>query len=228
MFKCHGFKVKSTAVAKQLAQEIAVICNQVFKKLRQTRTFVRSQSTTKQPSVSAEGVPLRNKTDPDTRALKRLIAQTRISVTQGADHVDDVSDKDEEEAETMLCGPEPAVPAEAEEGGADFSVVDEIIRQLQMSILAVDAAIEQRGEAPSSSQQQQQQQQQQQEHGAEEDEEDEEVAEVEAEDIDFEEFSDDFARMTLYLHGDTVRNRPMPKYAEVTLDSDLFDLTSMV
>ena len=32
-----------------------------------------------------------------------------------------------------------------------------------------------------------------------------ETTAIEPEDIEFEEFSDDFARMTLYLHGDTMR-----------------------
>ena len=42
----------------------------------------------------------------------------------------------QEDAERMLCGPEPE-----QDHSSDFSIVDQIIKQLQQSILAVDKAI---------------------------------------------------------------------------------------
>eukprot|EP00043_Microstomoeca_roanoka_P004628 m.50916 g.50916 ORF g.50916 m.50916 type:complete len:344 (-) comp12577_c0_seq1:461-1492(-) len=205
MFKCHGFHTKSSELAKALGQDIGVTCNRVFKKLRQTRSFVRAQEPTPQPTVSAEGVPLRNKTDNDTRALKKILAQTRISVIQGNDATDDVSDEAADEAERMLCGPEP------EESSPDLSTLDEIIRQLQKSIDAIQLEATTDEPAPEP-----------------EPEMFEDPEEVAPQLIDYDEFSDDFARMTLYLHADSIRKRPMPKYAEVTLDSELFDLSSEV
>eukprot|EP01147_Barroeca_monosierra_P008722 gene8721-1107_t len=256
MFKCHGFRVKASEVAKSLSQDIALTCNYVFRKLfftvcsdhftsntiwkmemqlRQTRSFVRSQRESRvnapaTPSTkTSDDIPMRNKGDPDTRELRKLIAQTRISILQGNDAVHDISAEDEANAERMLCGPEPEVHE-----NDDISVVQEIIKHLQQSIFAIDAACEsQLQEDDTEKLVSIPKDQPSQGASSDEGDEQEDALEIDEEKfqaqlIDYDEFSDDFARMTLYLHGDSgKKKRSVPKYAEVTLDSDLFDQTSV-
>eukprot|EP00055_Hartaetosiga_balthica_P008552 m.32240 g.32240 ORF g.32240 m.32240 type:complete len:343 (+) comp6371_c0_seq2:172-1200(+) len=232
MFKCHGFRAKSSAIASMIAKDVAAISNNVFKKLRQTRLFVRDKSgrtaihrkDSKLRSVTDESgevneVRMRAKADADTKALRQLIAQTRISVVDGTafDAIEAISDEQKAQAQLMW------------DKGQEDDTFLEVIKQLQSGLSAInlsDADFVSRymheDETPLTLADAF-------EAGdtvVDDDEDEEEFTLDELQMIDFEDFSDDFARMTLMLHDDgTSHGQKMPRYAEITLDSDLFNIS---
>eukprot|EP00056_Hartaetosiga_gracilis_P016153 m.4092 g.4092 ORF g.4092 m.4092 type:complete len:346 (-) comp3805_c0_seq1:1499-2536(-) len=235
MFKCHGFFAKSNGVASMISKDIAAISNNVFKKLRQTRVFVRDRSersaihrkntvrSIANESGDVDTVRMRGKVDADTKALRNLIAQTRISVMEGTafDAIENISEEQSAQAQLMW-----------DKGDEDDTFL-EVVKQLQSGVSAINLSDEdfvsryvKEDEQPITISEALDGDSTTDDAETVTDDE-EEFSLEELQMIDFEDFSDDFARMTLMLHddGSSSSGQRMPKYAEITLDSDLFNIS---
>eukprot|EP00049_Salpingoeca_infusionum_P008895 m.147468 g.147468 ORF g.147468 m.147468 type:complete len:137 (+) comp14164_c0_seq15:494-904(+) len=131
--------------------------------------------------------------DPDAKALRQIIAQTRVSVISGVEASQvKPSEADEVAVEDLL---DPA-KSPVEESLQVKQMIASELEKLELGDEPITGL-----SAPK------------------------EPAEFSEHVIDYDEFSDDFARMTLYLHG-VDQKMALPSYAEVTLDSDLFDMSN--
>ncbi|EGD74506.1 hypothetical protein PTSG_05870 [Salpingoeca rosetta] len=86
-YKCHSFETGSSKTAHELAFEAANMCNQVFKKVRQS--VRRLRKTTKKL-----GVDLDAKTTKDLSAISQLAQQSEETASQFKDAVQDAAAED--------------------------------------------------------------------------------------------------------------------------------------
>eukprot|EP00045_Choanoeca_perplexa_P004293 m.37314 g.37314 ORF g.37314 m.37314 type:complete len:314 (+) comp12492_c0_seq1:284-1225(+) len=202
MFKCHGFRCDKVDAARKLSNDVARVCQDVLNKLRATREFVRKNS----------GKTVQAKPKAKTSAHGVTFRPTR----RGKSDTDAVLLKRyiAQARQTIMMGSAdaPELTDEDEDvvertiAGKDDALDDSQLAsmrdELRVAVTAVgplddDAA---------------------------------DVAEEEAEDqINFEwddTFDDEFARMTMFVHN-TGGQPEIPRYADVTLDSAMFDCTEV-
>eukprot|EP00730_Choanoeca_flexa_P011924 TRINITY_DN2928_c0_g1_i1.p1 TRINITY_DN2928_c0_g1~~TRINITY_DN2928_c0_g1_i1.p1 ORF type:complete len:317 (+),score=77.22 TRINITY_DN2928_c0_g1_i1:283-1233(+) len=205
MFKCHGFKLEKKDQARKLSNDTARVCQDVLNKLRATRKFVRNNS-----SKVVQSKPRRRPSGTSVNGVR--FRPTR----RGQSDSDTVLLKRyiAQARQTIMMGSAdaPDITEEDEKqveqtiAGKDEALDDKQLASMRAELrVAVDAV------SPLDA-----------ESSADGDDDEEQTINFEWDDT----FDDDFARMTMFVHN-SGKQPEVPRYADVTLDSAMFDCTDV-
>lgn len=202
MFKCHGFRCEKASQAKKLSNDIAKVCSSAIEKIKKTREFVRNNS--------GRDVPAKPKATSASNGVK--FRPTR----RKKDDTDAVLLKRyiAQARMTIMMGSadDDDVPdvTEVEEQKVDktMSYEDDEMNDDQLRTLRDELKLAVSAVSPL----------------------DEPSSATHEGDIGFDwddTFDDDFARMTLFVHSDG-KQPEIPRYADITLDSAIFECSTEV
>lgn len=201
MYKVHGFKVANTSEAKKLASEISMTVNSVFKKLRKTRDFVKKQRGSSSPKAS---------TNASSEGKGDGVRMRHAGAGQNDDESAHLKKFIAETRKSILAGgvKQPITASDLDIVEKTLSMADdelkksgieELRRELHAALSSAVSSDDAAACLPNTA-------------------DDTRI-------IYDDSYTDEFARMTMFVHSGVYDE--VPTYAEITLDSDLFDYSSV-